>query len=151
MSEVRITKIKSPLARQLTEPGGRTVRDATRLAGQELEGHREAVMVTIAATLDELDAVAARAEPGTEPRIYQLASAVIDLGGFFDTGPLHEAAFSLCDVTDRMIGADTWHWPSVRVHLQAMHLILAGGCRAGSTSDALLAGLLSVSQRPVSS
>ncbi|CAN5265024.1 hypothetical protein BH10PSE1_BH10PSE1_34890 [soil metagenome] len=151
MSEVRITKIKSPLARQLHEPGGRTVRDATRMAGHELEGHREAVMATITATIDELDAVAAKAEPGTGPRIYQLASVVIDVGGFFETGPLHEAAYSLCDVADRMIGANVWHWPSVRVHLQAMRLILAGGCRAGHTSDALLAGLLSVSQKPVAS
>ena len=149
MSEVRTYKIKSPLARQLREPGGRTVQDATRLAGEKLEGHRDAVMATIADTLEELDRVAAAAAPDTGPQVYRLASSVIDLGGFFDTGPLHAAAYSLCDIADRMIGADTWHWPSVRVHLQAMRLILAGGCRPGRTSDALLEGLRSISQRPL--
>ena len=147
MSQVRTYKVKSPLAKQLDEPGGRTVGDATRLATHELEAHREAVMTTITATLDELDALASAAEDGTGPRVYRLASAIIDLGGFFDTGPLHEAAYSLCDVADHMNGTETWRWPPVTVHLQAMRLILAGGCRSGRTSDTLLAGLRSVSDR----
>ncbi len=149
MNEVRTYKIKSPLARQLREPGGRTVQDATRLAGEKLEQHRDGVMTTIADALDELDRVAAAAAPDAGPQVYKLASSIIDLGGFFDTGPLHEAAYSLCDVADRMIGADVWHWPSVRVHLQAMRLIMAGGCRPGRTSDVLLEGLRSVSRRPL--
>lgn len=149
MSEVRTYKIKSPLAKQLHEPGGRTVQDATRLAGEELEQHRDGVMASIADTLDELDRLAAAAAPDTGPQVYQLASSVIDLGGFFDTGPLHEAAYSLCDIADRMIGANAWHWPSVLVHLQAMRLIMAGGCRPGRTSEVLLEGLRSISQRPL--
>ena len=147
MTETRTYKVTSTLARRLAEPGGRTVRDASRLAGQQLEGHRETVMATIAATLDELDALALTAAADAGPHVYQLASTMIDLGGFFDTGPLHEASYSLCDVTDRMIAADVWHWPSVRVHLQAMRLILTGGCQASRTSEALLLGLRSVSQR----
>lgn len=149
MSEARTYKVKSPLARQLHAPGGRTVHEATRLAGQELAGHRDDVMATIAATLDELDDIAAKAADDAGPRVYRLASTVIDLGGFFDIGPLHDATFSLCDVADRMSATGSWHWPSVLVHLQAMRLILAGGCRTGKTSDALLAGLRSVSQRSV--
>lgn len=149
MSQVRISKITSTLARQVYEPGGRTVRDAVHLAGVALEGHREAVMATIAATLDQLEAVATVEAPDAGPRVYQLASVVIDLGGYFDMGPLHDATYSLCDVADRMIGAEAWHWPSVHVHLQAMRMILNGGCREGRISDALLEGLRSVSQRPI--
>ncbi len=149
MSEARITKVVSSLARQVFEPGGRTVRDALQKANEELEVHREPVMATIAATLDELDAVAATAEPDAGPRVYELASAIISLGGYFDLGPMNEASYSLCDISDRMIGANVWHWPSIHVHLQAMRLILNGGCRVGQTSDALLEGLHSVSQRPV--
>lgn len=149
MSEARTYKVKSPLARKLCEPGGRTVQDATRLAVQELGAHREAVMVTIGATLDELDAVAASRSNEAGPRVYQLASMIIDLGGYFDIGPLHEATYSLCDVADRMTEAGVWHWPSVLVHLQAMRLILSGGCQFGRTSDTLLAGLRSVSQKTV--
>jgi hypothetical protein len=149
VSEVRITKVVTQLSRQVHEPGGRTVRDAVRLAGAELEQHREAVMETIGATLDQLEAIAVVAAPDAGPRVYQLASVIIDLGGYFDMGPMHEATYSLCDIADRMIGADAWHWPSVNVHLQAMRMILGGGCRSGRTSDALLEGLHSVSQRPI--
>ncbi|MDB5421129.1 MAG: chemotaxis protein CheE [Brevundimonas sp.] len=149
MSEARVTKVVSSLARQVFEPGGRTVRDALRKAGEELEVHREPVMATIAATLDELDAVEATGVPNAGPRVYELASAIVGLGGYFDLGPLNEAAYSLCDISDRMIGADAWHWPSVNVHLQAMRLILSGGCREGKMSDALLEGLHAVSQRPI--
>lgn len=125
------------------------MRDATRQADAELEGHREKVMTIIAKTMDELDAVAAKAEADAGPGVYQLAATVIDLGGFFDIGPLHEASYSLCDASDRMIEAGIWHWPSVLVHLQAMRLILNDGCRHGRVSETLLAGLRSVSQRPV--
>lgn len=151
MSDVKISKVTSSLARQVFEPGGRTVRDAVRLAGAGLEDHREAVMETIGATLDELEAVATVAAPDAGPRVYQLASVIIDLGGYFDMGPMHEATYGLCDIADRMIAADAWHWPSINVHLQAIRMILAGGCRSGATSDALLEGLHSVSQRPIGS
>ena len=80
------------------------------------------------------------------PRVYALASSIVDLAGYFDTGPLFDAAYSLCDVSDRMIHAETWHWPSVRVHAQALRLILANGCRVGRTSETLLAGLRSITQ-----
>lgn len=149
MSEARVTKVVSSLARQVFEPGGRTVSDALRKADAELEVHREPVMAAIAEALDELDAVAAVGARDAGPRVYQLASAIVDLGGYFDMGPMHEATYSLCDIADRMVTADAWHWPSVNVHLQAMRMILAGGCRSGATSDALLEGLHSVSQRPI--
>jgi hypothetical protein len=149
VTEARITKVVSSLARQVFEPGGRTIRDALQKANDELEEHRAPVMATIAATLDELEAVAAAAAPDAGPRVYELASALIGLGGYFDLGPLNEASYSLCDIADRMIGADSWHWPSINVHLQAMRLILKGGCRESRESDTLLEGLHSVSQRAI--
>jgi len=150
VTQARTFKVKSPLARQMLEPGGRLVRDAERLASEALEGHRDDVMATVAAALDALDAVYAagvgrgQAAGDAGPRIYELASSIIDLAGYFDTGPLYEAAYSLCDVSDRMIAAGVWRWPTIQVHLQALRLILAGGCRAGRTSEALLSGLRSV-------
>lgn len=149
MSEARVTKITTSLSRQVFEPGGRTVRNALEKANAELEVHREPVMATITETLDLLDAVAAKGAPDAGARVYQLASAIVDLGGFFDMGPMHEAAYSLCDISDRMNTAEAWHWPSVHVHLQAMRLILNGGCRESRESDALLEGLHSVSQHVV--
>ena len=146
MSEARLLKIKTSLARQVHEPGGRTIRDAEMRANGELEVHRGPVMASIATALEELEAISAEAAPDAGPRVYATASRIIDVGGYFDTGPLHDAVYSLCDVADRMIGAQMWHWPSVDVHLRAMRLILAGDCRKSRSSDMLLDGLRAVAE-----
>lgn len=146
MSKARTFKVKSTLARQMQDPGGRQVRDLERQAVAQLETHRDDAMATVGETLTKLEALCAEAPDGAGPQVYALASSMVDLAGYFDTGPLFEAAYSLCEISDRMIQAEAWHWPSVQVHAQALRLILAGGCRTGRTSDALLAGLRSITQ-----
>lgn len=146
MTQARTFKVKSPLARQLHEPGGRMVRDLERQADAALETHRDDAMAMVGGTLILLEELCAEAPDGAGQRVYELASSIVDLAGFFDTGPLFEAAYSLCDIADRMNQAETWHWPSIQVHAQALRLILAGGCRTGRTSDTLLAGLRSITQ-----
>lgn len=146
MSEARTFKVKSALARQLQDPGGRQVRDLERQAVAQLETHRDDAMTTVGDALVKLEALCAEAPAGAGPLVYALASSIVDLAGYFDTGPLFDAAYSLCEISDRMIQAEAWHWPSVQVHAQALRLILAGGCRTGRTSDALLAGLRSITQ-----
>jgi hypothetical protein len=100
------------------------------------------------ATIGQLEDLCVAAAPEGRDRVYVLAAALVDLAGFFDTGPLYNAGYSLCEVSDRMINGGIWHWPSVQVHLQAMRLILASGCRTGRTSQTLLEGLRKISQRP---
>lgn len=131
----------------MLEPGGRLVRDADRLAREALNTHREDVMATVAITLDALEAICTEAPDDAGPRVYALASSVTDLAGFFDTGLLFEATYSLCDVSDRMITAGIWRWPPIQVHVQALRMIFAGGCRADRTGEALLDGLRSVAMR----
>ncbi len=66
---------------------------------------------------------------------------------FFETGPLYDAAYSLCDVSDRMQAAGVWHWPSVEVHLDALALILSGDCGRTAATDNLLSGLRAIRDR----
>ena len=147
MTEARTLKIKTTLARQMAQPGGRTVADVERRANERLDRHRDDVMTAVAATIAELEQVAAAAAPGTEAQVYKLASSLLDTAGFFDTGPLYDAGYSLCDVADRMQTNGAWSWPSVAVHVQAMRLILTAGCKVDATSDALLAGLRSIAAK----
>lgn len=147
MTEARTLKIKTTLARQMAQPGGRTLADVERRANERLDRHRDDVMTAVAATITELEQVAAAAAPGTEPLVYQLASSLLDTAGFFDTGPLYDAGYSLCDVADRMQTNGAWSWPSVGVHVQAMRLILTAGCKADATSEALLEGLRSIAAK----
>ncbi len=145
MIQVRQFKFRSNLARKLQVPGGRTAGDADRLACEGLERHREAVMQTIDATLAELQGLCVRMPADGGEHVYRLASTVIDLVACFDTGPLHEAAYSLCELSDRMLSAGDWQWPPVLVHAQAMRLILTDGCRRNRASETLLDGLKALS------
>ena len=147
MTEARTLKIKTSLARQMAQPGGRTVADVERRANERLDRHRDDVMITVAGTITELELVASAAAPGSDPQVYKLASSLLDMAGFFDTGPLYDAGYSLCEVADRMAVSGAWNWPSVQVHVRAMRMILTGGCQADATSDALLMGLRSVAAK----
>lgn len=146
MKPPRRFKVTTPLADKMNRPGGRTVAAALAAAGVALDSRRDEAMTATAATLAELRAVAARRDDGQADRIYAGAAALVDLAGFFDTGPLYEAAYSLCDVSDRMQASGVWRWSSVDVHLQALALILTEDCRRTDGSDALLAGLRALSE-----
>jgi hypothetical protein len=139
-----MTKIKSTLAKQLARPGGRTLADAQRLADAGLQSHRADIMADLGRLIGQLEALCAAAAPVGQDRVYVLAAALVDLAGFFDTGPLYSAGYSLCDLSDRMRPPAPWSWPAVEVHVKALRLIHAGGCKADAESDILLAGLRSV-------
>lgn len=144
MTTSRTFRVKSTLADKMSRPGGRTVASALSAADLALDDRRNAAMKGLADSLGQLQSVAARRGEGDAARIYEGSSALLDIAGFFDTGPLYEAAYSLCEISDRMQAADSWHWPSVEVHIQALTLILASGCRRTAASGALLDGLRAV-------
>ena len=147
MIQPRLTKIKSTLAKKMAAHGGLTVAEATSRAEAGLESHREAGMRALAITLGQLETACAMREPGSEPKVYELAAALLDMAGFFETGPLYAAAFSLCEVSDHMLAAQTWDWPSAAVHVRALRLILTDGCQDGESSRLVLEGLATVALR----
>jgi hypothetical protein len=144
MNQVRTTKVVSPLAKQLARPGGRTLADAQRLADAGLQRHKAGVMDDIEGLIGQLEALCAAATPEGRARVYGLASDLVDLAGFFDTGPLYTAGYSLCDLSERMQTTGVWNWPAIEVHVKALRLIHTGGCKVGAESDLLLQGLKSV-------
>lgn len=147
MTEARTFKVTTSLADKMSRPGGRTAAAALSAADTALDGHRESAMKTLADTLAELQALAAHRSDHNHAKVYERAAALLDLAGFFETGPLYEAAYSLCEISDGMRAAGTWHWPSVEVHLQALGLILTDDCRDSETSRTLLEGLKAVRAR----
>lgn len=144
MSEARTIKVKSNLARQLQRPGGRTVAEAQRLAEAGLEGHKTDILADLGRLIGQLEDLCAAGTVEGRERVYVLAAALVDLAGFFDTGPLYTAGYSLCDLSERMRATGGWSWPAVEVHVKALRLIHAGGCRPGGESEVLLTGLRSV-------
>lgn len=144
MTEVRTTKVKSSLAKQLAAPGGRTLAEAQRLADEGLQSHKAVIMDDLGRLIGQLETLCVTRSAAGQDRVYVLASALIDMAGFFDTGPLYDAGYSLCDLSDRMRAGGTWSWPAVEVHVKALRLILASGCKPGKEADILLQGLGSV-------
>jgi hypothetical protein len=148
MSDVKIFKYKTNLQRKMSAPGGRTVEQALAAAEGAVESHRGAAMEALDRTLGELEtACAGRAEA----RIYDLAAALLDMAGFFDTGPFHQAVLSLCEVSDGMSAAAAWDWPSIEVHVRALRLILREDCRESANSIVLLEGLAAIRRRALTS
>ena len=143
MTEARIFKHQSTLAKKMAVPGGKPIDGALRAAETALETHKEAAMQTLDDTLSGLEACLATRD--RDP-IYVRAAAMLDMAGFFDTGPLHPAVFSLCEISDPA-GGHVWDWPSVEVHLRALRFILGDGCRSTESSRVLLEGLASVRHR----
>lgn len=147
MTEAKITKFRSNLARKMSAPGGRSIAEAVQKAERGLDQHRVEGMKTIAAHLGELEALVEAKAPGSEPKVYERAAAIVDMAGFFDTGPFYAAAFSLCELADRMNHAGAWSWPSAQVHVRAMRRILADGCRESEEAAQILSGLKAVLER----
>lgn len=145
--DVRTLTIKTSLAKQMAQPGGRTLVDVERRANERLARHRSEVMAEIEAATATLEAICATRPDASAGEVYRLASRVLDLAGFFDTGPLFEAAYSLADVSDRMAAADAWDWPAVLVHVQGLRLILKAGCERNPPTEHLLAGLKAVAAK----
>lgn len=146
MTQVRMTKVRSNLSLQMSRPGGRSMRSAIAQADIALEAHRDGAMDSVRHSLSELETICAAQAPDSQPRVYEAAAALLDLAGFFNTGPLYAAAYSLCDVSDRM-SPDAWDWQAIAVHLRAMRLLIADDCRDSEMAKTMLEGLRAVTQR----
>src|SRR5690606_13320028 len=136
-TDARTLKIKTSLARQMAQPGGRSLADVERRANERLGRHKGEVMAEIEAAVAGLEGLCAARPDAPAAEVYRLASRVLDLAGFFDTGPLYEAGYSLADVADRMAAAEAWDWPPVQVHVQALRLILKAGFERRAGTDPL--------------
>lgn len=139
-------KTKSSLACKMSVPGGRTVAEALAAANLGLAGHRAEGMAQIGLTLGRLEAACDARDEAAQAGVYDLAAALLDLAGFFDTGPLFCVAFSLCDLCDRMTMNGAWAWPSIAVHVRAMRVVLADDCKESAASTLLLQGLAALSR-----
>lgn len=147
MTVVKLTRTRSALSRKMAVPGGRTVEEALALAEKGLNSHREAGMSEISGLLTQLETASAEQPAGRQADIYQLAAQILDLAGFFETGPFYKATFSLCDIADRMQADGAWDWPSIGVHVGAMRLILSEDCQTNAMSETILSGLEAVRLR----
>lgn len=128
----------------MASPGGRSVDEALRAADSALESHREGAMRSLGAILADLEATCVERR---QADVYPQAAALLDLSGFFATGPLHPAVFSLCEISDGRSETGGWDWPSIDVHVRAIRRILNDGCGDTEEARVVLEGLSAVRRR----
>ena len=136
-----IRKVHTSLQRQMARPGGRLIVEAESRANQALEGQRDHVFDLLATNIDAIDALCVGRPDDAPAQIYAFASAMVDMAGYLDVPAFFEAAFSLCEIADRMRAADAWSWPSVEVHVRVLRITLADQGQATADSERLLEGL----------
>ena len=137
----KIRRVHTSLQRQMARPGGRLIVEAESRANQALDEQRDNVFALLAANVDAIAALCATRSDDAPVQIYALASAMVDMAGYLDVPTFFEAAFSLCEIADRMQGAGAWSWPSVEVHVRALRLTLAAQGQTSADSERLLEGL----------
>jgi hypothetical protein len=103
------------------------VRGALKDAKLNLEKLRLECIIEIDAKLGQIQQKFGRAEArpvDTDIDVfYRHSNDIVGMAGLFDLTALGEAAFSLCELLDRLKSADQWDWPAVEVHLSALTLL----------------------------
>jgi len=132
MSAVMRVPWENRLAKLIRKPGGVKLNEAVRQAEENLKSVQDSCLEALDGYLAEIERL--HVEGGSKPSeaakesIYQLANDIHGMAGVFGLGDLGDAAFSLCELVDRLRAAGRWNAASVEVHLSALRLLrLPGG------------------------
>jgi hypothetical protein len=127
VSTVKFTPWTSRLSKIIKQPGGTTVRGALKDAKLNLEKMRLECVIEIDAKLGEIQQRFGRAHdrPADDQidEFYRLSNDIVGTAGLFDLTELGEAAFSLCELLDRLKSSDQWDGPAIEIHLSALTLL----------------------------
>jgi hypothetical protein len=134
------------LSALLAQPGGVTVRNALRDAETAVQRFRPEVMADIEARITRLEALAAAPAPDGAA-IYKAAAGIIEHAGLFGMGQLGEAAYSLCELVDRLEQRSVWDADSVAVHVNGLRLLQRMPEGAAKQRLQLLEGLHAVTAK----
>lgn len=139
----RSIRVVSSLSNKMAQPGGLTIADVERRTSERLQGHKADAMQAIERSIVELE-VLANEDLQDFDGLYRAAGAVLSVAGFFDTGPLYDAVYSLCETIEAMKSSGTWKNEAVHVHVRGIRLIMNTGCLHSSASEKLIAGLKAI-------
>jgi hypothetical protein len=151
MSEFR--EFRPNLAiRHITENGGVLVSEALAEANTIMKEMRKPILRAIDRFLKDIDKrygpSPSRNDDLDFHTLYELSAHIIDISGPVADMQIDRAAFSLCDLVDRCEGMGKWDWPSVDVHLDALHLLRDQGDKMKAAQrKIILDGLDRVTER----
>ncbi len=149
MNTVKKIPWTNRLAALVMEPGGMRASDAIARADANLEAVRDDCIAAIDRHLERIEELhgdaTQKATPAVKDEMYERANEIHGLAGIFGLGPLGEAAFSLCELLDRLRATRVWKPEAVDVHLSALRLLRHPP--QGGGAEAMLQGLRTVTDR----
>ena len=146
VTPVRHFKPTNRLASMIRLPGGKTVGHAIEAAQAAIEHYRPEVVSDIDAAIVELERLSTRPVPSPTDRdsVYAISSSVLEHAGLFDLEDVGRAAYSLCELVDRMQERGVWDAKAVVVHVGSMRLLREMGQDDPLHRAELLRGLAAV-------
>lgn len=142
---------ENQLAKVIWTPGGKTIAQALDDAQANLEEIRLESLDVLRAKLEEIQALGRRSESASHgadvQSLFALSSEVLDIAGLFGLPELGQAAFSLCELLDRMASKKTWNWPAVQVHLHGLLVLADPDKTPPEARQSVVEGLRQVCQR----
>ncbi len=122
MSEAEIFKVRNRLANHVAEPGGMTAGMAGSRAARELAAQQGKSYAAIGEALETLEWLC-QDKAAPMDSVYDLSTTVLDIAGLFDDKPLCRAAYSLCELADKLRTRGAADWASIKIHVNGMRLI----------------------------
>ena len=150
MSTVRRIKIENRLAKLVQMPGGVSLAEALERADSNLEDVKGEYLADLDCKIAHIEQLAGggRPDPDTVDELYTASNEMVSIAGVFGLGELGQAAYSFCELLDRLRQTGAWSAQAVAVHIGAMKLLRHpltaeshGGCKA------VLEGLRQVTER----
>ena len=139
------------LGKVVFTPGGKTIAQALDEAQGELDAIRLQSLDVLRVKLEQIQALGRKSEadPSVEhiKGLYTMSSEVIDIAGLFGLPELGHAAFSLCELLDRLSSRNTWNWPAVQVHLHGLLILADPDKTPPEARQSVVDGLRQVCQR----
>lgn len=126
MGAVMRTQWNNRLAKLIHQPGGVKVSEAIDRAAENLETLRDSCLGEIDLQLQKIErlhaAAGQRPSPEVQEAIYRLSNDIHGVAGMFDLPDLGAAAYSLCELIERLRLGGRWNPAAIEVHLAAFRL-----------------------------
>ena len=127
MSSAIFVQWRNPLTAIVARPGGLRVGAALEKAEENLAGIRDECLTSFDEQLAALLTLNRPGQPAppqeSRRETYRIANELYGLAGVFGMEALGKAAYSLCELVDRLESLGKWHQPAVDVHVAALQLM----------------------------
>lgn len=146
MSDAEFIKVKYRLSEQVAKPGGMTAELANERAMRELAALGGDARKAIGATIGRMEEMC-KAQEASVDAVYDESTTVLDIAGMFNQRLLCDAAYSLCELTDRLRTVGRHDWPSIGIHVNALRLIWSKDKAVGPEMKTVVDGLWALTDR----